>query len=236
MYRVFYTLSDIWDFPSLLDDSLASIRRFIKPKDIIVFYTPPINKEHFDKLKKQGYQVYIKPKPKVGIRYAAKNYLCDIETEDLFFLDCDTIINKNILDLLEEKEYLFAARPAARPETAYYHKNFKREIWNQTFEQLGLETLPMFNSGFLIFRKNLHNRIKEDWMKYLKMYLSGDLGFPAGKRCTNQYALTLAISKNVKKHDIWILGPECHAFEWDRDGRDAHVYHRATYSPGWRAS
>lgn len=216
-YSVFYTLSDIRRYPRFIDKSLESIEKFVEPKNIIIVYTPPLNTEHIEKLKSRGYQVHIKPKPEVDWRFAAKNYLCDVETENLFFIDCDTIIYKDIIQLLSENNYLFAARVGRTSSVG-------NEVWENTFEKFNLKPLPMFNSGFMIFRKNLHNQIKKDWMKYLKMYLSCELEMPHKDRTMiNQHALTLAISQHVPEPRIWYLGEEHHSYT---ENKDTYVYHK----------
>lgn len=218
-YSVFYTLSDIREYPKFLDNSLKSLERFVEPDNIIVVYTPPINEKHIEKLRLKGYRVHIKPKPEVDWRFAAKNYLCDVETENLIFLDCDTSIHKNIKELLTKTNYSFAARIGKT-------HSFGNKIWIDTFEKFGLKQLPMFNSGFMIFRKNLHNQIKDDWMKYLKMYLSNELELPHKDRTMiNQHALTLAVSQYVPESDIWYLDEKHHSYR-------LNVETYVTHTPG----
>lgn len=216
-YSVFYTLSDVRGFPHLLDKSVKSIRRFIAPDSIIIVYTPPVNQKHIEKLRRRGYQVCVKPNPEVDWRFAAKNYLCEVETKDLIFLDCDTIIYKDIKELLTENNYSFAARIGKT-------SSLGNQIWENTFKKLGLRQLPMFNSGFLIFKNGLHHRIKDDWMKYLKMYLSGKLVLPHKDRSMiNQHALTLAISQHVPETNIWYLDEAHHNYG---TSADTYVFHR----------
>ena len=216
-YSVFYTLSDIRGYHKFLDNSLKSVERFVEPGNIIVVYTPPINEKHIESLRVRGYQIYVKPTPVGGWRFAAKNYLCDVETENLIFIDCDTVVYKDIRELLtRDKDYSFAARIGKTSSVG-------DKVWEGTFKKFGLRQLPMFNSGFMIFRDGLHNCIKDEWIEYLKMYLSNELELPHKDRTMiNQHALTLAISRYVPESNIWYLGKEHHSYG---ETRDTYVFH-----------
>ena len=230
-HTFFYTLSDIYEMPQLLDDSLESIDKYVQKNEIHILYTPPLNTSHINKLRQQGYTVQIK-NVNPPWRFACKNLLCDHETENLTFLDCDLLFYKDITELwtqMTENDYLFAGRP----DTAYTHPVFQHNLWEETCKQLNVRVPPEINTGFMMFRKDTHRKIKNDWNRYLDMYVSRELSSPIGRRTINQLALSLAVSKNVAPEKIWLLDDRHHIFEWSEKGkgRNTYVFHRKTHSP-----
>jgi len=224
----FYTLSDAHGLPPLLDDSLKSIDKYVNKEDIYILYTPPLSNAHIKTLRSQDYTVQIKHVTPPW-RFSCKNLLCDHETENLVFLDCDLLFYKDITELwkqMEKEDYLFAGRP----DTAYTHHLFQHNLWEETCKQLNVRVLPEINTGFMMFREDTHKKIKRDWNNYLEAYLSRKLSSPIGRRTINQLALTLAISKNVPLERIWLLDDRHHIFEWSEKGkgRDTYVFHRKT--------
>lgn len=220
--EIFYTLSDINNYPVLLDQSLQTLKGKINNDKVHIAYTKPVNQKHFSKLKDQGYQIEIK-EPPIEWRFSVKTLIGNLDCENAVFLDCDILINKDISELLKYR-YRFAGRVG----TGYYQEPFDHQLWLKNFQKFNLTPIPMINAGFLIFRDGLHRQIKDDWLNFLKMYVNKELKPPAGPRGNEQYALTLAVRKHLRESDIWFLGPREHAFGWCSESENAYVYHKYT--------
>jgi len=216
--KIVYTSNDIG--MSLLLKSIKTARKFFKREEIIVFYTPPRSRRNFQKLNKiatvkkvpnvtEPFVSFPNRKPSY---YGEKIHLCEVDRSEIVFLDSDTIVKKDLRPLLEGN-YDFSARVGS----GYYQMNLK--IWREMFSQFGKQPIPMPNTGFMIFKNLCHQKIKHEWIKYMKTPLPNPLSRTYLKE---QYALALALTgKKIK----WMTKKE-HAFKWQGElGLNSYVVH-----------
>lgn len=217
-----YTLSDERDLVSLTIKSIKSLLRFTNKENIIVFYTPPRSSQNLVKLSRLAVvkqvpsltkSFFVKQHNSTG-RYGEKIHLCDVDCPNVVFLDCDTIVKKNLLPLLEG-DFDFAARCDIDGKTGQIV--WESEVWKSMFKKVGRKPIPMPNSGFMIFKNYCHRKIREEWMKMM----SGGLPEPHYS-AKEQCALALCVgAKRIK----WLSSCE-HAFGWlDEDKGDTYILH-----------
>jgi len=224
-YKIIYTLSYKKDLPNDIMKSLKSLNRYINKENILVYYTPPINKEFTSKMEKYANIIYSYNstdefyfmKNRGFIRAGEKIKLCDVDCKNVIFLDCDTIIKKDISLLLNE-EYDFRGRIEELAQS-----KFNARKWDALFLNRNLHPIPMFNTGFMIFKNNTHKKIKDNWVKYLNSDIKSVHPFSLQKE---QYALALALSG----YNIKYMSNREHAFRWyDEELIDTYVLHGTKY-------
>jgi len=163
--KVVYSISNNPFQLILLNNSLKTIRRFVDKKDIVISLTPPFGRlervyRRFTVMKHQNhlFPEYI---------YGDKIYGCDVDDDIVIFMDNDTEIKKDITELIDFKEDIFIRRDDASDDYIGNHfRNIKKK--------LGIDKdIPMWNTGFIIFRNKTHQKIKSKWIEYLSNYLSG---------------------------------------------------------------
>ena len=215
-----YTLSSRKGMVQQALRSIATLKHYVEPEKIKIFYTPPYDKEDEEKLRETGAEVIKKENQTEAFNvsrslpeshYGEKINLCNIESNNVVFLDCDTVVGKDIWEVLEG-DFEFKARPA--------HRFKDKKEWKQLFEDRDRPYLDwMPNAGFLVFKNNAHKKIQDNWAEYV----SQDLEFQLGKvNHHEQYALALAVS-NLKIHE---MDESEHVLEWlDEKTPDAYVYH-----------
>ena len=221
-FRVVYTVSDKGSMVKETLNSIRTVRRFVEKENVIVFYTPPRSEVNLNKLSDLAVVVkkdnITKPfyfeRNRFG-RYGEKIHLCDVDCPTVIFLDGDTIVKKDIRELLRD-EYDFSARVG----TAYH--DFNQYIWMNMFKRIKKEPIPMPNTGFMIFKDYTHKEIRDEWLRYIN---NPHLPNPHPEcYLKEQYALALAISgKKIK----WMSEKE-HLFGWtsERDETiDSYVIH-----------
>lgn len=78
----------------------------------------------------------------------------------------------------------------------------------------------MINSGFVIFKNNIHREIKEQW----KDLLTSDLGYYQDSLKQDAYSLQISVSDyNTKRMD-----EKDHVLEWKSTEANGYVYHYIT--------
>lgn len=222
-YTVIYTLSSVRDLIRDILLSLESLTKFIPKEKISIIFTEPIDYNDYDKLNEYNIMFtdnitdeFFFQKSRGYIRGGEKIQLCYANTENVIFLDCDTIIKKDISELLNG-EYDFYARPEYSAM-----RDFEMDIWKNMLESFGcINTIPMFNTGFMIFKNYIHKKIYDDWLKYFNMDLPQCHPRSYQKE---QYALSIAIG--VGNYSIKYMDKNEHAFRWDfEENEDTYVLH-----------
>jgi len=215
-----YTLSSRKGMVQQALRSIATLKNHVKPEKIKIIYTPPYDKKDEEKLRETGAEIIKKENTTEAFNvsrslpkshYGEKINICNIKSENIVFLDCDTVIGNDIWEAMEG-DFEFKARPA--------HRFNDNKEWKQLFEDRDRPYLDwMPNAGFLIFKNNAHKKIQENWAEYV----SQDLEFQLGKvNHHEQYALALAVS-DLKIHE---MDQKDHVLEWrDEKVPDAYVYH-----------
>lgn len=198
--------------------SIRTLSRYIDVSDIIVFFTPPVDEMHLEKLRGLGVDVrerenrteefvaFDRPQ-----NYGEKTWVEKVDDSEVVFLDCDTFVLGDITEVLQG-DFEFKARE---------EEDVLQPEWRQMFERFGEEYMNwMPNAGFLVFKDDLHKRIGEKWRKYIQT----DLGYRHKFNHKEQYALALAVggSETVK------MDSSEHAMFWkDEFPPDGIVYHTA---------
>lgn len=214
-----YTVSDVRNLVKETLRSAKTLLKFVDKNMITIFYTPPRSRKGLKQLSRVARVVEAEnitspfrfTTHKAGY-FGEKIHLCEVDTPNVIFLDGDTIVKKNPLELLQY-EFDFSARVGP------WYRYFNQKIWKSMFEKIGKEPIPMPNTGFMIFKNFCHKEIKEEWLKYLNSPLPNPN--PKGYN-KEQYALALAISgKKIR----WMTAKE-HAFIAEGEEKiDTYVLH-----------
>jgi len=211
--KIVYTLSDVNNLKQYLGISLRSLSRFVKNKDIIIIITPPYGnlEEEFNQ-----YELIKRPNLIRKYPYANKIYCCEIEEKELMYLDVDTIINKNILELLNGDFDVFC-------RIGSKSKEYTKGDYPALLKQLNLRFTPMYNTGFIIFKNYTHNLILKDWKKYTENLRKG-IWHIRHSYVHEQFAFSMSVSNKTVKE---MTGKE-HYFMWKPDSAnrfDSYVIH-----------
>jgi hypothetical protein len=165
-FVVAYSVCDKGRMADELVSSLKSMNRFINRDNIVVFYTPPCSQHNYNIFNKyaivkkednltQPFK-YMTGRP--ASRYGEIiGHLGDISSPNVFILDCDTIVKKDIRELLDG-DFDVAYRVA----TAW--KNIDKQKWNSLFKEYNKTPIPVPNKGFMVFKNNTHKKIINDCM------------------------------------------------------------------------
>jgi len=226
-FMIVYSLCDKGKMPEELISSLRSIYRFIDREKIIVFYTPPYSQHNYNIFNKYAIvkQVdnvtlpfkYMSGRP--PSRYGEiMGHLGEISSSNVFILDCDTIIKKNLQELIGG-DFDVGFRIACS------WNNIDKQKWEKLFKDHNKKPIPVPNKGFMVFKNNSHKKISKDFMEYMKLDLAHVSPYNYQK---DQYALALAISGY--KVELW--DKHTHAYVWSsEENTDTYVLHGRVLNP-----
>lgn len=202
-----YTYSDF------LDHFLAMVLKYLEPEQIEVFYVPPINRAHVEKLKEKGHIVNVrKEHPLTYItKYAFKLYLYeDPLPDELVICDADTWCFADPDKLVKNTRGY-----ASRVSQASYRqpKNQGMINWKTYREALNYIGCtwnpPILCNGHQVFKDKERTDL---YRKYLKLYLhlihSGEIEPFMPQRYKLFMANNLAVYTVYPREDIWFCGPE----------------------------
>jgi len=168
--------------------SIRTLTRYVDISDIIVFFTPPRDEMHVEKLEALGVDVRKRENRTDEIvaferpqNYGEKTWLSTVDDTEVVFLDCDTFVLGDIRETLKG-DFEFKAREDEKIRQPEWSKMFER------FDEPYLDWMP--NAGFMIFKNNLHRRIGDKWTEYIHK----ELGYRHEFNHKEQYALALAVS------------------------------------------
>lgn len=220
-FMVAYSVSDKGKMAEELIHSLKSINPFINRDNVIIFYTPPYSQHNYNIFNKYAIvkrvdNVTLPFKYMSGTspsRYGEiMGHLGKISSPNVFILDCDTIIKKNLQDLLEGN-FDVAYRVSSSWNNVYKQK------WEKLFTEHDKTSIPVPNKGFIVFKNNTHKKISKDFMEYIKKDLPHVSPYTYQK---DQYAIALALSD----YKIRLWDKHTHAFEWlSENNIDTYVLH-----------
>ena len=213
-----YTLSSRKGMVQQCLRSIATLKQHVDPEKIKIFYTPPYEESDEKALEATGAEIIKKENQTEAFNvsrslpeshYGEKINLCNLDAENVVFLDCDTVVGNDIWELIEG-DFEFSAR----------FEHF--DEWEELFEKHNedyIEGMP--NAGFLIFKDGMHKQIQDKWVHYVQK----DLDFQIGKlRHDEQYALALAVS--AADADIRRMNKEDHVLEYREEKiPNGYVYH-----------
>lgn len=203
-----YTLSSRNTLVRHATHSIQTLKQYVDPVDITVIFTPPVKKKDVEAIKSLG--VYVKKQDRLtddfsivsldsGGAYAEKVRCCEVNSDTVVFLDCDTLVLNDIWEVVAG-DFDFKARPS--PETP------QETDWKRTFDRFGEEYLDfMPNAGFLVFKNNTHKEIRDDWLRYIQADIKSEF---SGASYVDQWALALAVSG----YNCQEMDPNEHAIEW----------------------
>lgn len=205
--------------------SIQTLKNYVEPENIIVYYTPPRKDKDLNLIESLGVEVRKRENETPGFsksdwdeesHYSEKTRVCEVESENAVFLDCDTVILKDIWKVLEGN-FDIKARPG--------NADIPEEKWRELFEENNENYHPwMPNTGFLVFKNGSHHEIAEKWRKYVQEKVKVDYNGPQHEE---QNALALAAS-----HKDWEeMTKEEHTFGWaEEPTQDTILLHRKTGS------
>ena len=216
-----YTLSSRDNMVQQCLRSIATLKHYVNEEQIKIFYTPPYNEQDEKALKDTGAKLLKKENQTEAFNvsrslperhYGEKVNLCALEEENIVFLDCDTVVGKDIWDVMEG-DFDFKARPSK----IFAQENKEWENLFKENDEAYMDWMP--NAGFMIFKNGFHREIEGKWRRYI----TNDPDFSLGKVNHNeQYALALAVSGG----DVKMMEEKEHVFEWKGEKvADAYVYH-----------
>ena len=178
---------------------MTSLRRFIK-ENIIVFYATPRFKEHIDWLRPRCDLRLVKAPLNESEFKAKRKYFQGcywglpmklhayrVQTPTMIHLDCDTVIHRNILELLRLANGDYDLAVAQWPDPR------GRILMKENCEKLGLPHWPLMMDGFAIFKNHSHLKFKQIYLKYLRMVALGQVR-PHDKLHIGVHAFNLAIN------------------------------------------
>lgn len=218
--RVVYTLSSKGRLVHDTVRSIRSILHWVPSKRITVFFTPPVERNDLETILELGVDLrqvenetdsFSKNAANPSRHYAEKLKLTRVDSDGVLFLDCDTFVLSDPIQLFDSE-----AEFRARPGTA----QLNLEEFHQLFIERNIEPMDwMPNAGVLVYQNGLHKRIKEDWERYIHTQLE----FSAdGTTHHEQYALALAVSEHATER----LSRKEHVMEWtDQPLSDGIVHH-----------
>ncbi len=219
-YRFVYSISNKGKMIEEFMKSVKSLNKYVPRDKILVYYTPPIDYDNLSelsnysevKISKNITDPFIFLSERGLGRYGEKVHLCETKSDVVIFLDCDTIIKKNPLELIKG-DYDFSARIGG----GYY--DFDMDVWDNMFKKIGGSPVPMPNTGFMIFKNSLHRKLFNCWLTLI----NSDIDNPhPSSNLKEQYALALCLSGYKIK---WMSSKE-HVFLWNREGKiNTYVLH-----------
>lgn len=200
-----------------------TLTQWVDAENITVYHTPPREKSDRDALESLGVSVVdvenVSDTFSLNILSSGKPYgemwhLTHSDADTVVWLDNDTIITRNIWDVIEG-DFDFKARPEE-------DKSGDLE-WQEMFEKHDMPLMDWrFNAGFLIFKNGLHSEIADRWIELM----NSDLGYYGADLMKDAHSLALSVSdRNIEK-----MTQREHVMEWW--GRDpipsGYVYHYMT--------
>lgn len=211
-YQVVYTLSDTKSFRLQIYHSIKSLTRFVDKENITFIINPPSKRlerylSRFGNIYEgsEFYRLLDLPTFKFKIE------MCDIDSNHLIFLDCDTIILKDITELLSGQYEFFGREEPCRSIYGNMKPSWDENVWKANLRYVKKQNLSAtpYNDGFIIFKNKLHKKIKNEYILFYKMYNSRELESPnkADNMHHNEFALSLAVAdfkcRNMTEEHHW---------------------------------
>jgi len=210
-FKVVYTLSDSKSLILQAVNSVKSLIRFVD-KSNIVFIINPYSKK-LEKILGRFGEIYRGNDYYTRLNlpiYKYKIEMCDINAKNLIFLDCDTIIYKDITELLDGDFQFFGREEPCRSINGNFKNTWNEEIWKNNLRKFRKnENAIPYNDGFIIFKDGIHKKIKDEFILFYKMYNEGSLKSPntVDNMHHNEFALSMAVAnykcKSMSENHHW---------------------------------
>lgn len=222
-----YTCSSRSNMVELLEKSICSLKKYVDSQDVVVYFTPPINRKDIETLENLGVDVrershFDESRQITGFdlpgHYSDKAYLTEIQSENIVFLDCDTLVIQDIREVVKG-DFKFRARTVGNISPA----------WGKFLHEYNTEyVFPEVNAGFLIFKKGFHRKIAEDYRHFLSQDLSE--GWSNKSYNHDQFALSLSVANRIStgSDDFEEMSSLEHRFAWNEEelNKSVYVFHR----------
>ncbi len=167
-------------------------------------------------------RIIVEETPDIGDGFWLLNkiHLCRAESNDVVYLDADTIVLKPLNVLLKDTTGEVAGRLASAALKACWDE----ERWKTYLRQFGAEAFfPYLNTGVLVFRNGAHRRLAEPWLDITKAVRATD-PYSYSKKHAGQHAFAFACGALRLSYSL--LSPMHHAYGWQREPYgDAVVFH-----------
>jgi len=203
-FKVVYTLTDNRFFRMQIVRSIKGLLKYVDKENVVCIINPASNSSFIKELKKRVtvvdgnifYHNLELPKFKYKIE------MCDVDAKSIIFLDCDTLVTRDITELLDGEYDVYAREEPCRSINGTMKPTWSQKTWEYNLSLFNLSTkaLPI-NDGFVIFKNRTHQKIKRDFIKYYKMYHNKEIKSPntADNMHHNEFALSMAIANyNIK--------------------------------------
>lgn len=223
--NVVYVINEEILYQKMAVLSALTMRIWNKEAEIIFVVCGPW---HFPILPELHPYRVIHKTPIIGLFPLDKVLLTELDDlTTVLYLDADTIILKDIRNILNFTEKDLSAR------LAWVFQ--RQEIWNSRYDSAwrkaisitGQNYTPILNSGVMLFQNRSHVKIREAWNIYMKRFLQGELPQVYGSfRHYEQLGLALAISE--KKLSVELMPESLHGFGWVPEPPKSVVYHLAS--------
>lgn len=202
--------------------SIMSLRNWVDPDQIRVYYTPPRTDGDLETLRDLGVNVELVENEVepfalniIGepVPYGEMWHLCKSEADTVVWVDNDTVVTRDIWEVVEG-DFDFKARPE--------EDKSDDPGWYEMFERFGREPMDWrFNAGFLVFRNGLHREVKDEW----KEFMESDMGYYDAPTMQDAHGLALCVSE----YDCEKMTPQEHVMEWGDDPTaNGYLYHYIT--------
>ena len=216
-YRIVYCFNGwTWIWRQLVL-SLTSLKRFISdPNKVIVFYGPPRFEEHIEWLEPRCdlrlVDTPLHDPASINRRVIHKNkfygscmkiHSYELDTPNMFWVDCDTIIHGDLTEMLEPDFDILVSR--------WDHSEGKT-LMKGLCKELNLPHMDIMMNGMLVFKNHAHNKMRDDYVGYLEDIFEGRLQVPVLNRM-EIYAFMLSLIKFKQRGGkVVIMPPNWHQY------------------------
>jgi len=226
-YKIVYCFNGwTWIWRQLLL-SLTSLKRFIPdPDKIIVYYGPPHFKEHIEWLEPRCdlrlVDVPLHDPESISKRVVHRNkfygscmkiHSYELDTPIMIWIDCDTIIHGDLTEMLTPEFDILVSR--------WDHSEGPR-LMRGLCKRLDLPHMDIMMNGMLVFKNHTHNKMRDDYVGYLKDIFEGRLQVPVLNRM-EIYAFMLSLIKLKQRGGKVVEMPP----DWHQYAGGRYVQHLA---------
>ena len=143
-----------------------------------------------------------------------KTYISEVNSEKVIYLDCDTLIIRDINKIWKKESKSFISRRDSSYESG---ECFRSKSWDSILSKRNARKGAYFNSGFVGFRKGMHKRIGRSWRKICKKEYDNreksDLVDLQGEKMIEQMALSISVLRETE--NIGVMDEEEHVYGWE---------------------
>lgn len=153
-------------------------------------------------------------------------YLIGLLTEydHVIMVDCDTFVLADIEGLFDAGNEDVLARESWTYQSDRWSETYNIR-WKENLALLGIDSVPVLNTGVVIFKNRSHVTVREKWIDLLLAFKSGHL-IPVygGKRLFEQLSFSLAVADLGLQ--VGFLNSLMHCYAWNNERNpETVVYH-----------